>query len=50
MKRNCLKRAEEKENKQKDDRGVNNKHAEETGGRIHTMFKSSVDVSSEEKL
>ena len=32
--------------KQKDDGGVDNKCAEVTGGQLHTMFTSSVDIPS----
>ena len=46
MKRDCPKRAKEKENKQKDDGGVDDKRAEVTVGQLHTMFTSSVDVPS----
>ena len=47
MKRDCPKRAEEKENKQKYGEGVNNKCVEVMGGQLHVMFTSSVDVLSE---
>ena len=46
MKRECPKRAEEKEKKQKDEGGVDDKRAEVMGGQLHTMFTSSVDVPS----
>ena len=46
MKRYCLKRAEEKESKQNYGEGVDNKRVEVTGGQLHTMFTSSVDVPS----
>ena len=44
MKRDCPKRAEGKENKRKDGKGVNNKRVEVTGDQLHAMFTSSVDV------
>ena len=46
MKRDCLKHAEEKENKQKDGEGVKNKRVEVTGRQLHAMFTSSADVLS----
>ena len=46
MKRYCPKRAEEKEKKQTDERGVENKRAEVKGGNLHTMFTSSVGILS----
>ena len=44
MNRDCPKRAKEKENKRKYGKGVDNKRAEVTGGQLHTMFTSLVDV------
>ena len=44
MKRDCPKRAEGK--KKKDGGGVDDKRAEVTGGKIHTMFTSLVDIPS----
>ena len=46
MKRDCTKRAEEKEKKRKDGEGLENKRVEVTGGQLHAMFTSSVDVLS----
>ena len=46
LKRNCPKRAKEKENNKKDDGGADDKRAEVKGGQLHTMFISLVDVQS----
>ena len=46
MKRDCLKSAEKKENKRKDEEGVENKRVEVMGEQLHTIFTSSVDVLS----
>ena len=46
MKRDCPKCAEEKVKIQKDDGGVNDKHAEVTGRQLHTMLTSSAGVPS----
>ena len=44
LKRNCPKRAEEKEKKY--DGGANNKRAEVKEGQLHAMFTSLMDVQS----
>ena len=41
MKRDCPKRAEEKEKKKMDGEDAENKRAEVTGEQLHTMFTSS---------
>ena len=50
LKRNCPKRAEEKEKTKKDDAGVDDNGAdgktEFKGGQLHIMFTSLVDVTS----
>ena len=46
QKRNCPKRAEEKQKNKKDDGSANNKRAKVKGGQLYTMFTSSVDVQS----
>ena len=46
MKRDCQKCTKEKKKEKKDDGGVDDKHTEVTGGHLHTMFRSSVDVLS----
>ena len=43
MKRDCPKRAEEKENKKKDGEDAEKKRAEVTRGQLHAMFTSSGD-------
>ena len=43
MKRDCPKRAEEKEKKKKDEEYGENKRTKVNGGQLHTMFKSSGD-------
>ena len=50
LKRNCQKRAEEKEKIIKDDSGADDRRADGVidvkGGQLHTIFKSSVNVQS----
>ena len=46
MKRDCLKCAKEKENKQKDEEGVKNKRVEVIAGQLQAIITSSVDVPS----
>ena len=46
MKRDCLKRAEDKENKKKDGEDVKNKRVEVMGGQLHAILTSSGDVLS----
>ena len=46
MKIDCLKRAEDKENKKKDGEDAENKRVEVTGGQLHMMFTSSRDGTS----
>ena len=43
MKRDCPKRADEKENKKKDGKDAKNKRAEVTRGQLHAMFTSLGD-------
>ena len=46
MKRDCPKRSKEKENKHKNEESVENKRVEVTGGQLHAMFTSLVEVPS----
>ena len=46
MKRDCSKRAKEKDKNKRMTGGVDNKSAEVTGGQLHTMLTSLVEVLS----
>ena len=44
MKRDCPKRADEKENEKKNREDPKNKRAEATGGKLHVVYTSSGDA------